>query len=107
MKIADKFIEKYGTVLTFNEHGNTKVIKGILQPFHYGYKSYFTPKRMPEGFLDNKHYRLITTPDLSGQIYADLLISSGGITYRVKNAETYSVKGEALYVQAVLTACAE
>lgn len=107
MKSPVKFIEKYGTVFRFIKYGNTITIKGILQPYHYSYNSFFTHNRLPAGVCDPRHYLLITTPDLSGQIYKDLLILGEDRDYVVKSVETFSVKGEDLYVWAVLTACTE
>lgn len=103
MNSIKKLIKKYSSVLTAVKNGNTISIKGILQPFHYAYKSYFTPKRFPEGFYDGRHYLFITTPEYRGNLYMGVLLEDEDMKYRVKSVETYRVKDEDLYVWAVLT----
>lgn len=102
-----KFIYKYGSRFRINQNGNTSYIRGVVQPFHYSYKSYFTDKRLPAGVLDGRHYLFISTPDLSGILRRGLILRGEDKAYRVKSVETYRVKNKDLYAQAVLTACAE
>lgn len=105
MNFPAKLINKYGDVLNIRENGKTINIKGILQPFHYAYKSYFTPKRLPAGVFDGRHYLLITSPKYKNRIFRNSVVEKNEEKYRVKSAETYSAQGRDLYVWAVLTAC--
>lgn len=107
MEFDRKFISKYASRFRITQNGNTAYIRGIIQPFHYSYKSYFSGKRLPAGVFDGKHYLFISTPDLSDVLSRGMILHGEDKDYRVKSAETYRVKDNDLYVQAVLTACAE
>ncbi len=103
MKSINKLIKKYADVLTTVKNGNTISVKGILEPFHYRNKSYFTPKRFPDGVYDGRHYIFITTPGYRDFLSAGVTLENEDMKYRVKSVETYRVKNNDLYVWAVLT----
>ena len=105
MKFPTKLINKYGVVLNLNCNGETISVKGILEPFHYSYKSYFNPKRLPSGIFDSHHYLLILSPECKNMIFRNTFVEKGIEKYRVKSVETYCANGQDLYVWAVLTAC--
>ncbi len=107
MRNVEKYINKYSTVFNAVINGNTTVIKGILQPFHYRNKTYFTPKRLPAGVYDGRHYILITNPEYKDKLKKSLVINDGENSFRVKSVEAYRVKNKDLYVWAVLTARTE
>jgi hypothetical protein len=102
-----KFINKYASRFRITQNGNTVYIRGIIQPFHHSYKSYFSNKRLPAGVFDGKHYLFISTPDLSDVLIRGMILRGDDKDYRVKSVETYRVKNNDLYARAVLTACAE
>ena len=104
MRNVDKYINKYSEVFSYIKNGNTVYVKGIIQPFHYKNKAYFSPERLPAGVLDGRHYLLITTPFYKERLEANLVINGENMSYRIKSVDTYRVKNEDLYVWAVLTA---
>lgn len=107
MKNIEKFINKYSCVFNTVKNGNTIIIKGILQPFHNHYKTYFTPKRFPAGVYDGRHYLLITTPDYGEKLKRSIVINNGEMSYFIKSVDTYRIKDKDLYVWAVLSAHTE
>lgn len=107
MNSSDKYIQKYGTEISYKIYGQNMSIKAIMQPFHYSYKSYYESKRYPSGKRDGRHYLLILRSTMASVIYTNMKFYKGDKVYRVKTFETYRYKGEVLYVRALLTPCAD
>lgn len=107
MNSARKYIKKYSDVINVSQGGNTVSIKGIIQPFHYHNKSYFSPERFPAGVYDGRHYLLITTAEYKNVLNRGSVLERANKAFNLKSVETYRVKNEDLYVWAVLTARTE
>ena len=107
MELPDKYIEKYGTRLSYKVYGVNYSIKGIIQPFHYSYKSYFDTKRFESGAHDGRHYLMILKSTMASVIHNNMDIYQGDKVYRIKTYEPYRYKGEIIYVRALATARTE
>ena len=100
-----KLFSEYGEPVSFEINGETITVKALLRPLHHKNKTYFMPKRLPQGVLDNRHYLLLAPADFSAE--PPQILTCNGRNYMILSREGYRVKGRTMYVWAVLTACTD
>ena len=100
-------IRKYGSDVVITGKEKVVITKGIIRPLYYRDKSRGIFSRLPAGVFDGRHYLIILESKVKLRKIGGEKIECNGSKYTVNSNGTYIVKGEAIYVWAVLTACTD
>ena len=94
---------RYGEDIAILQNNREKVVtKGFIEPLRYNNKKYFGGLQTADGYIEDKHYRLVCLKKADLTI-PNTIIERGDSKFCVNRADDVFFDGEVLYVSAILT----
>ncbi len=107
MRNVENILKNQGEKVRVTQSDETTETFAVIQPMNRRWKTYLSGERTCSGILNNNHYYMMASSELSLNQTAGGTVECEDKTYYIRSCGDFKVKGKKLYVWAVLAARTE